>query len=229
MRYSRNVLIVVLAAGLILGTVSAVFAAGPPDTSPGSGNQFQGESRGFFGNVTDASETNIVVVTKQGWTVELTLADTTRYMVPALSRERVRFGTLVDYLGGDITALEGRTVAVSAFDVVEESTGVFQGEARHIIVIPDPRVRVRLHAHHPGKVTEFVAGASITIIDTYGRTRTYAVDEATVYHPSGTLPEDIADGSFVTVVTLDGSIADGTAKAIVLHHTTPKNWPPPVA
>ena len=229
MKALRVILIALLVAGLALGSAGGVLAQGKPDATPvGSGHQYQGKGHGFFGNVTSANETNVELVTNQGWMVNLTLVETTRYMVPAVSRERVRFGTFVEYLGGDIAALEGKRVAVSAFNVVEEPEGVFAGDARHLIVIPDPQVRIRLHAHHAGMVIGFVAGESITIVDRQGTTQTFVLDEATVYHPGVTSALDVEEGSFVTVVALEGTTDPAAAKAIVLHHAGPESWPTPI-
>ncbi len=235
----------VLASILLLGNVGYVLAEGQPEASPtsagsgnqtasgnqtGSGNQTQGMCQGFFGNVTAADEQEITLVTNQGWTVNLTLLETTRYMVPAVARERVRFQSLVQYLGGDITSLIGKRVAASACDVVAApGEDVFTGTARHIIVLPDPLVRVRLHAHHAGLVTDFQQGpeGQITILDIHSASQTFNIGADTVYLPNKPEPVDISKliGSFVTVVVTTDAVP--VVKAIVLHPTVPKLWPTP--
>jgi hypothetical protein len=232
MKAMKIICCLVLGIILVLGNVGSIFAAGPPQASPTpvGGNQTQGMSQGFFGNVTAADEQEIVLVTNQGWTVNLTLLETTRYMVPAIARERVRFQSLVQYLGGDITSLIGKRVAASAYDVVEAlGEDVFTGTARHIMVLPDPLVCVRLHAHHVGLVTDFQQGSGghITILDIHSASQTFNIGVDTMYLPDKPEPVDISKliGSFATVIAITDSVP--VVIAIVVHPTVPQLWPTP--
>ncbi|MEE8471235.1 MAG: hypothetical protein V3S51_07895, partial [Dehalococcoidia bacterium] len=141
MKYSRTVAVLAMVAVLIIGTVGAAYAkGGPPEENPGrGGSQGQGKRHGFFGNVTEVIEVggNVTVAldTKEGWTVNLALTDETRYMVPSVTKGRVGFEEFVVALGGNLTALEGRRIAVLATGVVEELGGVFDGEAQRLMVI----------------------------------------------------------------------------------------------
>jgi hypothetical protein len=245
MKAMQIVRCLVLASILLLGNVGYVLAAGPPEASPtsagsgnqtdtgnqtGSGNQTQGMCQGFFGNVTAADGQEITLVTNQGWTVNLTLVETTRYMVPAIARERVRFQSLVQYLGGDITSLIGKRVAASACDIVKApGEDVFTGTARHIIVLPDPLVRVRLHAHHVGLVTDFQQGPGghITILDIHSANQNFSIGADTIYLPNKPEPVDVSEliGSFATVIATSDLVP--VVKAIIVHPTVPQLWPTP--
>ncbi len=84
MKTVRTIGILILVAGLLLSSVGAVSAKGPPDTPPGKGPKFQGEKHSFSGNVTDVIGGNVTIVTNQGSTVTVMLTDGARYKIPRL-------------------------------------------------------------------------------------------------------------------------------------------------
>lgn len=228
MRCLRTVVVLAVVAALTLGSAGSALAGGPPDDNPGKGPQDHGKRHGFYGNVTAVGDGNITLVTNQGWTVDLTLPATdARYKMPSVTKgwEANSLDDFVEgYLGGNITALEGRRVAVLAQEVVGSPEEGFDGVAKRLLVLPDPRARVRLHAHHTGVVTEFTE-EKIVITDANSESHEFALN-GTVYRPDGAA---IAEGSFVTVITggqpkLGDPQVMPSAKAIVLHKGLPDWW-----
>ena len=231
MNYLRSIVVLAVVAALMLGSAGAVFAKGPPEEHPGKGPQWQGKKHGFFGNVTAVTEVDdgnvtIALDTEQGWTVTLRLPDEAKYKAPSVTRGWVDLDTFIDDLGGNVTALEGRRVAVLAVNVVEEPQGVFDAEANKLTVVPDPRARVRQHAHRTGIVAQFEDGVSITIVDVLGESHDFTLGgNETVYHPEGKGAGDIVvDESFVTVVSTGDPKLNPPAKAIVVHPQIPEGW-----
>jgi hypothetical protein len=235
MKYMRILAVLAVVVALMTGSLGSAFAKGPPDENPGKGQekqeqkQEQGKKQGFFGNVTEANEGNVTFTTKQDWTVTLTLTETTRYKIPSVTRGWADFEEFVEGLGGNITALEGMRIAVSATGVVEDPEGMFEGEASKLSVVPPPGERPRLHAHRTGIVTAFDEGeeGSITISDVHGVDHEFQLmsGNATVYRPQGALASDIVvEESFVTVVTTGDPKLGPPAKAIVIHPAIPEGW-----
>lgn len=227
MKTLRNICILVLAVALMLTGAGTVFAKGPSGSGQGKGPQNYGERQGFSGNVTSVDEGNVTFITEQGWTVTVALKDEFRFKIPKVLNKWER-GNVTDFSshleGGSLDALLGRKVAVLAYNV-EESTppDAFHGDVLKFMVLPVPGEP--LHAHHAGNVTDFNSGpdGNITISDIHGVSHTFTVDDETYYRPRGIDESDIAQGTFVTVITT-GREAD-IAKAIVLHKPKPEGWP----
>lgn len=235
MKYLRTFGALAIVTLLILGSVGTVYAkGGPPDEHPGKGGpNEQGEKYGYFGNVTEVTEiggnVTVALETDEGWIVNLNLVDDTKYQVPSVTKGRVDFEAFVDALGGNITALETRRVAVLAAGVVEDPEGVFTGDALRLLVVPDGTLRARQHAHRTGVVSEFTPGEYITIIDVHGMSNEFTLGgNETEYRPKGqgTTADDIIVGeSFVTVVSTTDPKQNPVAKAVVLHASLPEDWP----
>ncbi len=209
MKILRTIGILALVAALVLGGAGSAFAQGGPP----------GKRHGFFGTVGIVGIELLTLTTEEGWTVEVTLPPAAKYMVPRETKGPVNRGEFVTVLGGDITVIAGRRVAVLATNVVEEPPGEFSGEAVRLMLIPSPD-SPPLHTHRVGIVQAFSEGTSITIIDEDDVTHTFTLLNGTVYRPAKIDPStEIVEGvSHVTVVTKgDPKKADLVAKAIVLH------------
>ena len=237
MKALRTIGILVLVAGLMLGSVGTVFAkGGPPEGTPGKGLKFEGKRHGFAGNVTeviDGIDGNVTIRTKLG-NVTLMLTEETRYKIPGVMNKWE--GNLTKFkskgeLGEDLDALVGRRVVALAGNVTEAPPGTFTGEAVQLMLLPEQGEQgvqglPPLHAHRTGNVTDFTpgAGGNITIEDVDGVSHTFDVDGNTTYRPKvlGEVPAtgDVK-GHFVTVVTTgDPKLepeAKAIAKAIVVH------------
>lgn len=242
MKTLRTIGILAIVAGLMIGGTGNVFAKGPPDEPPGSGPHSPGK-RGLFGTVDSADGYDITLVTKEGSTVEVTLTDTAKYMVPKESKgpvDRDGFETILDgNVDGDITAIVERRIAV-----LVTFTGESTADAMRLMLIPSPS-SAPTHAHRVGIVTpEFTpynpgengSDGSIEIIDKDGVSHTFTITEDTVYRPSaedGGISElqgedliaALVDGC-VTVVTKGDPKKGPEAKAIVLHEELP-DWAQP--
>ncbi len=234
MKILRTVGILALVAGLVLGGAGSAFAQGPPEDPPGGGPHSPGK-RGLFGTVTSTAGYDVTLVTKEGSTVEVTLTETANYVVPKETKgpvDRDDFEMILDgNVDEDITAIEGRRIAVLVKDIAEGGNPPdFTATAIRLMLIPSPS-SPPTHAHRVGIVDAFTAGTSITIIDKDGDPHTFDLN-GTVYRPdeiaelTGTeLEEALADG-FVTVVTKgDPKLPNPVAKAIVLHDELPE-WAP---
>ncbi len=247
MRYLKAAAVLTVVIALALGSAGSAFAKGPPDENPGKGpqeqvqgqekgqgqgqGQGQGKKRGFFGDVTAANDGNITLVTKQGWTVTVSLTDATKYKIHAVTRGWVGIDEFVDALEGNITALEGSRVAVSASGVIEDPEGEFGGEAKKLSVVPARGKREPMHAHRTGVVTalDLSGSGTIAIVDVKDVTHEFVLSgNDTVYRPEGTQAGDIVVGeSFVTVVTTGDPKLGPAAKAIVLHDKKAGEQPTP--
>jgi len=224
MKILRTLGILALVAGLVLGGAGSVFAKGPPDGPPGGGPH--SPKHGLFGTVDSTDGYDITLVTKEGSTVEVTLTETAKYMVPKETKgpvDRDDFETILDgTVDGDITAIEGRRIAVLV-TFTNESTA----DAIRLMLIPSPS-SPPTHAHRVGIVDEFNPGSYITIIDKDGESHTFTLN-GTVYRPdeiaelTGTDLEDALAGGCVTVVTKGDPKLGPGAKAIVLHEELP-DW-----
>ena len=165
--------IIALVSVLLLASAIPVLAA-----SPGGGGRlgllgvqvYKGEVT--LVNVTDQT---ITVVTKKEGTVEIKVAESTRYHLPAY-----RPASLSDIeIGSTIVAL-----------VVGEPP-----VAKHVLLIPGkPMIK-----HIVGMVTDYVPLTNITILTKKGETFTFEVTEETRFHyPPGVT--EIEEGQLVTVV-----------------------------
>lgn len=229
MKALRTIGILVLVAGLMLSSVGTVFAGGPPHDPPGKLPKFQGEKRGFCGNVTavTVSDGNVtLLVTKQELSVPIMLTDKARYKIPRVMN---KWGNLTEFKGqlegGNLSALEGRRVVALAGNV----TGTW--EALKLLLLPVPGLPP-LHAHRTGNVTAFNPLPSedndnfgnITIEDVHGVSHTFDLAADTTYRPrefselTETELHDEVIGHFVTVVIKgDPKLKTAKAKAIVVH------------
>ena len=230
MKILRTLGILALTVGLVLGSSGSVLAQGPPDELPAGGPHSPGK-QGLFGTVDSTDGYEVTLVTKEGSTVEVTLTETAKYMVPGETKgtvDRDGFETILDgSVDGDITAIEGRRIAVLV-TFTNESTA----DAIRLMLIPSPS-SVPAHAHRVGIVDEFNPDSDITIIDKDGVSHTFTVTEDTVYRPSAedggiselegqSLIDELIDGC-VTVVTKGDPKLGPEAKAIVLHEELP-DW-----
>jgi len=232
MKILRTIGILALVAGLVLGGTGSTLAKGPPDGPPG-GSHSPGK-RGLFGTADSAVGYVVTLVTKQGLTIEVTLTDTAKYMVPKETKgpvDRDDFEMILDgAIDGDVTAIVGKRIAV-----LVTFTNEFTADAIRLMLIPSPDAPP-LHAHRVGVVDTFTPGTdgSITIIDKDGISHEFGVSEDTVYRPSaeddgiseltGTdLIEAIADRCVTVVTRGDPKLPDPIAKAIVRHEELP-DW-----
>ncbi len=210
MKILRTIGILALVAGLVLGGTGSVLAQGPPNKS------------GLFGTVDSVSGYDVTLVTKEGSTVVVTLTETAKYMVPRETKGPVNrdgFETVLDgAIDGDITAIEGRRIAVLV-TFTNESTA----DAIRLMLIPSPSSPLS-HAHRVGVVDAFTAGSSITIIDKDGEPHPFALN-GTVYRPDDIDMGAITGGCVTVVTTGDPKLGTAIAKAIVLHDELP-DWAP---
>lgn len=242
MKALRTIGILVLVAGLMLSSVGTVFAEGPPEGTPGKGLKFQGQKRGFSGNVTAVNVIagNVTILTEQG-IVTLMLTEETRYKIPRVMN---KWGNLTQFqfegeLGENLSALvdRNRRVVALAGNVTGAPLGPFAGEALKFMLLPEQGVPglPPLHAHRTGNVTAVNPPSedtgnigNVTIEDVHGVSHTFVIDEATTCRMGRTtiLLTDLV-GRFVTVVTLRDPKLEPAAKAIVVHHRIPEGWPTP--
>ncbi|TET17837.1 MAG: hypothetical protein E3J81_01310 [Dehalococcoidia bacterium] len=225
MKALRTIGILVLVAGLMLGSVGTVFAGGPPDDPPGKGPKFQ--KRGFSGNVTGVIDGNVTIDRGQGLTVTVRLTERAQYKIPRVMNKWGTLSQFKEQLEGDLAALEGRRVVALAGN----STGKW--EALKLMLLPVPGLPP-LHAHRTGNVTVFNPPSednanlgNITIVDRDNIPHTFVVDGNTTYRPkefdelAETEPENLHGAvidQFVTVVTTgDPKVEQPVAKAIVIH------------
>ena len=230
MKILRTVGILALVAGLVLGGASSALAQGPPG------------KRGFFGTAGMPDGYDVPLTTAEGWTVEVTLTDTAKYMVPRVTRGPVvgleGFEIALDEaFDEDITAIEGRRVAVLATNVVEDPPGYFTADVVRLMLIPSSDSPTS-HAHRVGfvEVGAFDPSTGITIIDREGVSHYFTVSGDTVYRPSAedggiselagdALIEAIEEGCVTVVTTGAPKLPNPIAKAIVLHDELP-DWAP---
>ena len=219
MKALRTIGILVLVAGLMLGSVGTVFAGEPPDDPPGKGPKFQVKKRGFSGNVTGVTDGNVTILTEEGLVKVMLTYDEARYKIPRVMN---KWGNLTEFKGqlegNTLAALEGRRVVTLAGN----DTG--EWKALKLMLLPVPGLPP-LHAHRTGNVTEFNPWiedndnlGNITIEDVDGVSHTFDVDGNTTFRPRGTTSSQITIGSsFVTVVTIGDPKLEPVAKAIVVH------------
>ncbi len=221
MKALRTIGILVLVAGLMLGSVGTVFAEGPPEGTPGKGLKFQGQKRGFAGNVTGVIAGNVTILTEEG-PVDVMLPEEAQYKIPRVMNKWGNLSQFKEQLEGDLsTALfERRVVALAG-----NSTG--EWKALKLLLLPEQGLPP-LHAHRTGNVTDFTgADGNITIEDVHGVSHTFVVDGNTTYRTkeldglTGTALHGAVIDQFVTVVTTgDPKLepeAKAIAKAIVVH------------
>ena len=230
MKALRTIGILVLVAGLMLGSVGTVFAEKPTDVPRGKGFKFQEQKRGFSGNVTDVIDGNVTIDRGQGLTVTVRLTERAQYKIPRVMNKWGNLSQFKEQLEGDLAALEGRRVVTLA------GNGTGKWESLKLLLLPVPGLPP-LHAHRTGNVTDFTpgAGGNITIVDIDGVPHTFDLADDTRYHPEQFSeledPEELdsaVTGSFVTVVIKgDPKLATAKAKAIVVHPRIPEGWPTP--
>jgi len=230
MKTLRTISVLLLVFGLLLGSISSVFAQNPPEKTPTAhptSPPLTGQRQGFFGNVTAVSAGNITLATQEGWTVVLELQETTRYNLPG-ETGWVNLNDFTTALGGSLNALVGRRIVVLTSNVTGSPPGPFVGNAVKVMTIPNPQQP--LFAHRTGIVVQFEVGTSgngsITIVDVHNASHQFTiVGNETLYFPSGTKSSDIQiSDSFVTVVTTANPELQPAAKAIVLHERIPTGW-----
>jgi len=225
MKALRTIGILVLVAGLMLSSVGTVFAEGPPEGTPGKGPKFQGEKRGFCGNVTLVTDGNVTIDIGKGLTVKVMLIERARYKNPRVMN---KWGNLTEFKGqlegGNLSALEGRRVVTLA------GNGTGKWESLKFMLLPVPGLPP-LHAHRTGNVTAFNPLPSgengnfgnITIEDVHGVSHTFDLADDMSYRPkefsglTGTELHDAIIGHFVTVVTTGDPKLEPVAKAVVIH------------
>lgn len=226
MKALRTIGILVLVAGLMLGSVGTVFAEKPTDVPRGNGLKFQGQKRGFSGNVTGVVDGNVTIDRGQGLTVTVRLTERAQYKIPRVMNKWGNLTEFKEQLEGDLAALEGRRVVALAGN----STGKW--ESLKLLLLPEQGLPP-LHAHRTGNVTAFNpgAGGNITIEDVHGVSHVFNLADDTSYRPKdlGEVPEpEEVIGHFVTVVIKgDPKLATAKAKAIVVHPRIPEGWPTP--
>ena len=222
MKALRTIGILVLVAGLMLGSVGTVFAGGPPHDPPGKPPKFEGKKQGFAGNVTNVIlPGNVTILTEEGPVVVMLTEEETKYKIPRVMNKWE--GNLTKFkskgeLGDDLSGLIERRVVTLAGNLTDTETW----KALKFMLLPVPGLPP-LHAHRTGNVTEFNPGAvgNITIEDIHGVSHTFDLDADTKFRPRGTTSAQITIGNFVTVVTTgDPKLEPGEksiAKAIVVH------------
>lgn len=229
MKILKTIGILAIVAGLMIGGTGSVYAKGPPEGLPAGGPDSPGK-HGLFGTVESTDGYDVILVTKDGTTVGVTLPPTAKYKVPRETKGPVDLEGFEDILGGDITAIVGKRVAVLVKELAENDDPPpdFTATAIRLMLIP---TGPPLHAHRVGIVQEgFIPGESdsITIIDNHGEPHTFGINYdsngETVYRPDGTEAANIVPGSVVTVVTTGDpkNAANDVAKAIVLHEDLPE-------
>lgn len=237
MKGLRIICIFALVALFLLGSMGTVFAKqGTPADSHGKSFQFQGEKRGFAGNVTDVDlvSGNVTLTLNDGGSVILLAGDEFRYKIPR-EINKWQQGNITDVLQAVDGDLIGRRAVVQAGN--DTDTGDWL--VLKFMVLPVPGTQP-MHAHRTGLVTVFnkptaSIDGNITIIDVQGGNHTFIVGNNIVYHPKGTVADDItadltppySNADFVTVVTTGDPKVNTTAKAIVLHASRPEVWPNP--
>ena len=226
MKALRTIGILVLVAGLMLGSVGTVFAGGPSNDPPGKGPKFQEQKRGFSGNVTDVIDGNVTIDRGQGLTVTVRLTERAQYKIPRVMNKWGNLSQFKEQLEGDLAALEGRRVVALA------GNGTGKWESLKLLLLPVPGLPP-LHAHRTGNVTDFNpgAGGNITIVDRDNIPHTFYLDDDTSYRPKelGEVPDpgDVLDHFVTVVITGDPKVEQPVAKAIVVHHRIPEGWPTP--
>lgn len=246
MKALRLLCIALLVTGLLGVNAADILAKGPQegkgsveDKSLGDkdfGKNLKGKKKGFTGNVTEVTVVddegiigNISLITNQGWTTVISVANSTIYKVPGKSKGwEGNFTEFIGNIGEDLTSLEGKKVSLLAGNITGNATSQFGGVALKLMVLPEPEPGPPLHAHRTGNVTEFNIPdgdgiGNITIIDVHGVSHLFEVgnntEYQTEYHPEGTTPSQIETESFVTIVTKGNPklFLIAKAKAIVLH------------
>jgi hypothetical protein len=225
MKALRNICILVLAAGLVLGSAGGVFADSSAPSRDADGD-VQDQWRVFYGSVIAVNNGNVTIDTKHSGDVVVTLNDTTRFKVLG-EAGWVKLDKFKVALGGSLSELQGDRVAVLAINVSKTSAGAFAGEAVLFVVMQ--RHEVLRNHHRTGIVTEFSldsrGNGNITIKDIHGASHRFTIiGNETSYNPQDKRPKN---GDFVTVVTKGEPKPQSMAKMIVVHPSIPKGWPTP--
>ena len=244
MKALRTIGILVLVAGLMLGSVGTVFAkGGSPHDPPGKLPKFEGKRQGFAGNVTkfdpsNGNGGNVTIDRGEEPDVIVSLTDEAIYKIPGEMNKWGDLTVFTETLGGNLSVLEDseRRVVTLAGNL----TGTETWKALRFMLLPEQGVQgPALHAHRTGNVTEFNEPSesnfgNITIIDIHGELRFFDLAEGTTYRPkelNDLDPENLKDrvlSKFVTVVIMgDPKLATAKAKVIVVHPRVPEGWPIP--
>lgn len=225
MKAFRTICILILAAGLALGSVGSVFA----DSSAASRHtdlDVQDQWRVFLGNVIAVNNGNVTIDTTHSGDVAVALNDMTRFKILG-EAGWVKLDKFKAALGGNLSELQGDRVAALAINVSKTSAGAFVGEAVLFVVMQ--RLEVLGQHRQTGIVTEFSidskGNGNITIKDIHGvSSRFTIVGNETSYSPKDKRPNV---GSYVTVVTKGKPKPQSVAKMIVVHPGIPEGWPKP--
>ena len=126
MKVLRSICILVLAAGLVLGSVGSVFADSSAPSRDADGD-VQDQWRVFSGNVIAVNNGNVTIDTKHSGDVVVTLNDMTRFKVLG-EAGWVKLDKFRVALGGSLSELQGDRVAVLAINVSKTSAGAFAGK-----------------------------------------------------------------------------------------------------
>ena len=228
MKAIRSVLILVLVAGLVLASVGSVFAQSGTGTAPASDpNPVVGALwRAFFGNVTGVNGDNITIATKFSGDVVVTLTESTRCEILG-DTGWMKLDEFTNKLGGDLSALEGKSVAVVAINV-QGPPGALTGDAV-LFVVMEP-IRIMPIHQTTGNVTEFFTDSSgngnITVTDIHGASYEFTIiGNETRYSPPRMGPGNITVGqTFVTVVSRGELNAQPVAKVILIYNMIPLGW-----
>ena len=228
MKGLRSVLVLVLVAGLMLASVGSVFA----QSSTGAGAASHANPvaklpwRAFFGNVTEVNGGNVTIATKNSGDVVITLTEMTRCEILG-ETGWTNVAEFTNKLGGSLSALEGKSVAVVAINVQGPSGGLTGDAVLFAVIEP-----LRLMPIHQtiGNVTEFFTNSSgngnITVKDIHGVYYEFTImGNQTRYSPPGMGPGNITvNQTFVTVVSRGELNAQPVAKVILIYKTIPRGW-----
>jgi hypothetical protein len=221
MKALRSILILMLVGGLMLASVGIVFGQSSTDGAPTSHPivAVPIQWRAFFGNVTAVNGENITIATKNSGDVVIALKEMTRCKVLG-DIGWIKLDEFTNRLGGNLSVLEGKRVAVLAINV-QGSPGELTGDAVLFVVMEPLWV---IH-HTTGVVTAFTPGlgGDITIRGILGALHEFTIGNDTRYIPAG--GNITVNQTFVTVVSRGKLNAQPVAKVIVIHNVIPKGWP----
>jgi hypothetical protein len=217
-----------LVAGLILVSVGSVFAQNSTDAAVARQSNPVSHTpwRALFGNVTTVNGNNITIATKYSGNVVVMLTEITRCEILG-NTGWLKLDEFTSKLGGNLSALEGDSVAVVAIDV-QGAPGSLTGDAV-LFVVMKPIIVMPIH-QTTGIVTAYTpytAGrdGNITIKDIHGASYSFIIGNDTRYNPGGMGPGNITvNKSFVTVVSRGKLNAGPVAKMIVIYNMIPQGW-----
>jgi hypothetical protein len=226
MKALRSICILVLVAGLVLASVGSVFAESSTGVAAASHPNPVVRAllwRAFFGNVTGVNGGNVTIATKHSGDVVVALTGATRCEIMG-ETGWINLSEFTTKLGGNLSALEGKSVAVVAINVQGPSGGL-TGDAV-LFVVMEPVSVMPIH-QTTGVVTDFSPGpgGNISIRDMRGATYEFTIGNDTRYSPAGMGPGNITvNHTFVTVVSRGELNAQPVAKMILIHNMIPQGW-----